>query len=73
MAEELKIGDVVVHRAVTSSNYKIQMTVHSLTNKQSDASTNLEESDWVFCQWFNTQNYGYEKTAFNVNELQKIS
>jgi uncharacterized protein YodC (DUF2158 family) len=72
MAEQFKIGDVVVHKAKTGYNNIVSLTIHSFTNSMFDSNAKEEYSDWVFCQWFNTQTFGYQKTAFNVNELEKV-
>jgi uncharacterized protein YodC (DUF2158 family) len=73
MADTFKVGDVVKHKAKNLLERNLHMTIQSFINPVTGFEVQEMESDWVLCQWFNSQAFGYQQTRFNINELQKVS
>ena len=73
MTDTFKVGDVVKHKARNLLERNLLMTIQNFINPATGFEVPESQSEWVLCQWFNSQTFGYQQTRFNINELQKVS
>ena len=71
MTEDLKIGDVVKHKA-KCDNFNTEMTIHYFLDSTLQLSSpKLVCAEWCVCVWLNRNTLTYDKFTFNINEIEK--